>query len=85
MTFTDTDVLIDFLAEREPAAKRVARELESGNLSTTVITWFKMLSGASRLRKKGISAACSLTLVSPRGREVKESNLLLPRARNAKI
>ena len=44
-------------------------------------------------RKKGISAACSLTLVSPGGREVKESSLpfgcaqdkLLPRVRNANI
>jgi len=47
----------------------------------------------SRLRKKGISAACSLTLVSPGGREVKESghpfgcaqDKLLPRVRNVNI
>jgi hypothetical protein len=35
MTLADTDVLIDFLAGREPAAERVGRELESGNLWTT--------------------------------------------------
>ncbi len=40
----------------------------------------------SRLRKKGISAACSLTLVSPGGREVKESSHhLLPRIRKSHI
>ena len=50
MTLADTDVLIDFLAGREPAAERVARELESGNLWTTVITRFEMLSGARSAR-----------------------------------
>src|ERR1700693_4538381 len=47
----------------------------------------------SRLRKKGISAACSLTLVSPKGREAKESghsfgfaqDKLLCRVRNVNI
>ncbi len=34
---------------------------------------------------KRISAACSLTLVSPGGRDVKESSLLLPRVWNANI
>ena len=49
--------------------------------------------GPKSLRKKGISAACSLTLVSPVGREVKESShpfgcaqdKLLSRVRNAYI
>src|SRR5215469_9769603 len=36
-----------------------------------------------RLRKKGFSATCSLTLVSPRGREVKESGHLLCSVWNA--
>jgi tRNA(fMet)-specific endonuclease VapC len=54
MTLADTDVLIDFLAGREPAAERVARELESGNLWTTVITRFEMLSGARRTRETKI-------------------------------
>jgi hypothetical protein len=40
---------------------------------------------SSRLRKKGISAACSLTLVSPGGRAVKENGRLLSRVRNANI
>ena len=49
MTLADTDVLIDFLAGREPAAERVARELESGNLWTTVITRFEMFDSSDRL------------------------------------
>ncbi len=51
MTLADTDVLIDFLAGREPAARRVTRELEAGNLWTTVITRFEMLSGARGARE----------------------------------
>jgi len=54
MTLADTDVLIDFLAGRGPAAERVARELGSGNLWTTVITRFEMLSGARGPRAKQI-------------------------------
>ena len=54
MTLADTDVLIDFLAGREPAAERVARELASGNLWTTVITRFEMLSGARSARETKI-------------------------------
>jgi predicted nucleic acid-binding protein len=51
MIVADTDVLIDFLGEREPAAGRVTRELESGNLWTTVITRFELLSGAKGARE----------------------------------
>lgn len=46
MIVADTDVLIDFLAGRNPAANRIAAELERGNLVTTVITRFELLSGA---------------------------------------
>jgi len=42
----NTDVLIDFLAGQNPAADRVVAELERGNLVTTVITRFELLSGA---------------------------------------
>jgi tRNA(fMet)-specific endonuclease VapC len=56
MIVADTDVLIDFLAGREPAAGRVTRELESGNLWTTVITRFEMLSGARGTRETRIVA-----------------------------
>ena len=46
MTVADTDVLIDFLSASEPAAGYVRAELQSGNLATTVITRFELLSGA---------------------------------------
>src|SRR5215470_594462 len=46
MTVADTDVLIDFLSASEPAAGHVRAELQDGNLATTVITRFELLSGA---------------------------------------
>jgi tRNA(fMet)-specific endonuclease VapC len=54
MIVADTDVLIDFLAGREPAAGLVTRELDRGNLRTTVITRFEMLSGARGAREMRI-------------------------------
>jgi len=50
----DTDVLIDFLANHEPAADRVAAELNTGSMATTVVTRFELLVGA-RDGKKGQS------------------------------
>ena len=52
MTVADTDVLIDFLADTEPAAERVGQELEHGDLRTTVITRFELLAGARSKRQK---------------------------------
>ena len=52
MTVADTDVLIDFLADAEPAAEWVASELERGSLLTTVITRFELLSGARNSRQE---------------------------------
>ena len=46
MIVADSDVLIDALRGREPAAGRVARELEAGALATTVISVFELVSGA---------------------------------------
>ena len=46
----DTDVLIDFLSASERAAERVHRELQNGNLATTVVTRFELLSGARSAR-----------------------------------
>jgi tRNA(fMet)-specific endonuclease VapC len=51
MIVADTDVLIDFLAGREPVAGRVSDELRRANLATTVITRFEMLSGARGARE----------------------------------
>ena len=50
MTIADTDVLIDFLSASEPAAGHVRAELRNGNLATTVITRFELLSGARSTR-----------------------------------
>jgi tRNA(fMet)-specific endonuclease VapC len=50
MTIADTDVLIDFLSASEPAAGRVRKELQDGNLATTVITRFELLSEARSAR-----------------------------------
>ncbi len=52
MTVADTDVLIDFLAGRDPGADRVAAELERGALATTVITRFELLAGARGKRQE---------------------------------
>lgn len=55
MIVADTDVLIDFLAGQEPAAARIALELEQGDLHTTAVTRFELLAGARAERqRKGI-------------------------------
>jgi tRNA(fMet)-specific endonuclease VapC len=53
MIVADTDVLIDFLAGRDPGAERVAAELERGDLATTVINRFELLAGARGKRQEG--------------------------------
>jgi len=42
----DTDVLIDFLAGKDPGRSAVATALADGNLQTTAISRFELLSGA---------------------------------------
>lgn len=46
MIVADSDVLIDFLAGRDPAAARVAIELESHAFATTAVSRFELLAGA---------------------------------------
>jgi tRNA(fMet)-specific endonuclease VapC len=46
MIVADTDVLIDFLEGRSPAADRVVLEVDRGQLRTTVISRFELLAGA---------------------------------------
>jgi len=46
MIVADTDVLIDFLAGRDPGAERIRAELDRGLLRTTAVTRFELLSGA---------------------------------------
>lgn len=52
MIVADTDVLIDYLAGCEPAAGRVALELERGRLSTTAVSRFELLCGARNTREE---------------------------------
>jgi predicted nucleic acid-binding protein len=52
MIVADTDVLIDFLADQEPGASRVAQELARGRLATTVISRFELLSGARSAKQE---------------------------------
>jgi predicted nucleic acid-binding protein len=51
MIVADSDVLIDFLEGRAPAANRIALELDRGQLRTTVITRFELLAGAKTARQ----------------------------------
>jgi len=52
MTIADTDVLIDYLQGKGSAAERVALELEHARLSTTAVTRFELLAGASSARQQ---------------------------------
>lgn len=52
MIVADSDVLIDSLRGNEPAASRVAKELKTGALVTTVVNAFELLSGAKRSRER---------------------------------
>ncbi len=51
MILADTDVLIDYLAEIQPAADRVREYISSDSLQTTAITCFELLSGAGTGRR----------------------------------
>ena len=46
MIFADSDVLIDSLRGRQPMKDRIALEIKTGRLATTVINLFELLAGA---------------------------------------
>jgi predicted nucleic acid-binding protein len=46
MMIADSDVLIDFLRDRSPWARRIELEIETGHLATTAVNSFELLSGA---------------------------------------
>jgi len=48
MIVADTDVLIDYLEGRQPAAQQVLRALRLDQLQTTTINHFELLAGARR-------------------------------------
>lgn len=52
MIVADSDVLIDALRGREPGSGRIALELRTGALSTTVVTVFELLSGARNPKER---------------------------------
>ena len=52
MIVADTDVLIDFLGGHNPAADRVALELDRGQLTTTAVSRFELLAGARSHRQE---------------------------------
>ena len=54
MIVADTDVLIDYLADRGPAAARVALELEARSFGTTAVTRFELLAGAQDRTGEGL-------------------------------
>lgn len=54
MILADTDVLIDFLEDREPAAERVSVEIERGRLGTTAVTRLELLAGARTDRQSAL-------------------------------
>jgi tRNA(fMet)-specific endonuclease VapC len=62
MIVADTDVLIDFLAGKGAGADAIARELGAGDLHTTAITRFELLSGV-RTRRQESSVAQLLAAV----------------------
>jgi tRNA(fMet)-specific endonuclease VapC len=51
MIVADTDVLIDYLANRPPAAGRIVLEIQTGGLCTTAVTRFELLAGARTERQ----------------------------------
>lgn len=54
MIVADTDVLIDYLAGKEPSAGRVAFELTTTSFATTAVTRFELLAGARTDRQRGL-------------------------------
>lgn len=78
MTVADSDILIDALAGREPAAARVRLGVEKGELATTTVSLFELLSGAraGRARKKVEKLLAALTILpfdEPAGRAAAEA------------
>lgn len=55
MMVADTDVLIDYLADKGPVAARVARLIGLGALHTTAVNRFELLSGVRTDRQRGLT------------------------------
>ena len=66
MIVADTDVLIDYLRDADPAAERVALELERG-LATTTISAFELWSGSRgpRSREQAVETLIAALRILP--------------------
>lgn len=53
MIFADSDVLIDSLRGRQPMTERIALEIRTGRLATTVVNLFELLAGARTAAERG--------------------------------
>lgn len=73
MMIADSDVLIDFLRGHDPWAGRIELEIKTGQLATTAINNFELLSGAksdAELEKVSrLLAALTVLGVSPEASE----------------
>ncbi len=87
MIIADTDVLIDFLEGRQPGAQAVAVALAAGQLQTTAISCFELLSGARQLRQRNtivmlLDSIPTLALDRPAAEKAAETRLELDRRGN---
>jgi predicted nucleic acid-binding protein len=66
MIVADTEVLIDALHGKEPAASMVKTELGRGQLATTAVSVFELLSGARKAaQRKRVDALLGALTVFP--------------------
>ena len=71
MIVADTDVLIDALRGRRPLARRIAEAIEHGELATTVLSAFELLSGSgvreeeARRRVEDLLGALTVVALDP--------------------
>jgi len=88
MIVADTDVLIDFLEGRQPGAQAVAAALAAGQLQTTAISCFELLSGARQVRQRNsvqmlLDSIPALALDRAAAQKAAETRLELERRGNS--
>src|SRR5271156_5309914 len=64
MIIADSDVLIDYLGAKNPAADRVTVLLENRELCTTAVTRFEVMSGARGPKKIGTAQRLFAALIT---------------------
>jgi tRNA(fMet)-specific endonuclease VapC len=63
MIVADSDVLIDYLRDRDPSASRIEIELQTRSFATTAITAFELWAGA-RSRRQGMAVEALLAAMT---------------------